>query len=665
MDNKFFGKILNIDLSTKKIIIIDFDIGIAKKYLGGLGFCVKTMYDEIGSDVDAFSEKNIVVLSPGPMNGTSATATGRAHIATKSPITGIIGMGNFGGAFGIRLRKAGFEGVIIRGKSTRPVYLLIDNQNVKIKDASHLWGKDTYETINLMKKEFGSEVSVLCIGQAGENLVKFANTISDYYHASGRSSVGCVMGDKKIKAIVVRGTNKIHVVDKIKFQDAVIEAMDRIIEYPDKSDRRKVGSHSSRFTTKAKAGTIRSGNFANHELPKDHDFFKLPLCIQENTMYRQNSFGENCIMAHYYGCDLEADVRTGPYIGTNLAGIGFSNLGWDWGVRCGIKNYPAMFKCKELCNKYGMDTGSPIPFAMELLEKGVISKDDLDGIELTVGNEEAIMKMLRKIAYREGFGNILAEGTAGAARLIGKGAEKYALTIKGKQILEPDVHAMGVARVLGMATCARGGDDLTSTHTINDIYSYPDWAVELGWSKKKYLSWLINYIDMFPEEKEKIYGSPDNIEFLNTRSYEGKARLVVWFENITSIVNSIGLCIVTSNMAPALGPTHMAKLYSAATGLNITPRELMKAGERIFNLMKAYNVREGLTRKNDYFPERSYNEPLSSGPDKGMTMVEREPFEKLLDEYYSIRGWDVKTSIPTKEKLMELGLEEIAKTLHQ
>jgi len=663
MENQYICRIIDVNLTTNKIKEINLDEKIVKQYMGGVGFVVKIITDQVGTDVEPFSEHNIVALATGPMSGTSATATGRVHIGTKSPLTGIMGMGNFGGAFGIRLRKAGFEGIIIRGKSNKPKFLYINNGDIKLKEAYNLWGKDTFETTDSLKNDLGNDISVLAIGPAGENKVKFAMPVADYYHAPGRSSTGCILGDKKLKAIVVRGTSNIKVADKVKFHEAVIEATDRIIAYPDKGERRKIGSHASRFMKKSKQGLIRTGNFANYELRKDSDFLKLPSSLADNIIYREDSFGEKCVMAPYYGCDLEGDVQNGPYTGVRLGGIGFSNIGGDWGIRLGIKTYPAMFKGKELCNRYGIDTGNPISFAMELLENGIINKEDVDGLELKLGNEKEIFEMLRKIAYREGFGNILAEGTAKAARLIGKGAEKFALTLKDKQIYEPDISSMGVARVLGMMTCLRGGDDLTSTHTINDTYSFPDWAKEMDWSKEKYLSWLIDYIDMFPEEKEKIYSSHPSVDFLDRRSSTGKARLVVWFEHITTVVNALGLCIVSTNMVPALGPTHMAKMYSACTGLRITPRELMKNGERIFNLLKTYNISAGLRREDDMFPLRYFEEPISGGPYQGETMLSREQMEKLLDEYYEVRDWDVQTGIPKKEKLQELNLGDVTKKI--
>jgi len=667
MKKENFGKVLDINLSKKEIKETELDKKIFQQYLGGLGLGVKIMYDQVAIEIDAFSEDNIIVLAPGPLSGTAAPSNSRTHVITKSPITKIMGMGNFGGFWGARLKKAGFDVVIIRGKSKNPVFVWIDDGKTKMIEADYLWGKDTYETTDIIKRDLGEDVSVLCIGQAGENLVKYACPIGDYYHAAGRSSVGCIMGDKKLKAIAVRGTKKVDLVDKIKFHQAVIEASNRIVSYPDKVERQKIGSHSSRFKFNAQKELLRSGNFGTYKLPEDHDFFRLPSSLQENVVFEANSYGTNCINAPYYGCELKADISSGEYAGVDLSGIGFSFPGWEWGMRYGIKSYPAILKCMELCNRYGMDGVNPIIIAIELLEKGIINKDDVDGLELRLGNEKAIMEMMRKIAYREGFGNILAEGAAEAARLIGKGADRFAHIIKGQQMLEAaNLRVAGMARNLGAITCLRGGDDLTSTHTINDAEGFPDWASsELGWTKEQYLSWLIDYLDMFPEEKEKIYGSPPRVEFLNKDSYEGKARLVVWFEHITSICNSLGTCTVSSLMSPAIGPTLLAKLYSACTGFELTPRQLMKTGERIFNLMKAYNVRTGLTRKDDDYPVRFYEEPINGGPFKGKTMLSKEVMIKMLDEYYEVRGWDIKTSIPTRVKLIELGLEDVAKTLYK
>lgn len=655
MNKGYIVKILDVDLSTKLIKEVVVEPEVVRQYLGGVGLGVKIIYDQVGPEVDAFSPDNLVVVAPGPLNGTSAPTNGRTHVVTKSPLTGILGMGNFGGFWGPRLKKAGFDGVVIRGKSDVPVSLWIDDGNVKLISAAHIWGKDTHETTDIFKKELGDDVSVLAIGQAGENLVKFACPIGDYHHAAGRCHAGCIMGDKKLKAIIVRGTGEVQLADRVKFHEAVIEATDRIVTYPDRGERRKTGSHSSRLKLNSASGLLRTGNYADAELPPDHDFYSLPTSMNEVITYRPNSFGYNCPMALYYGCDLAADVSEGPYAGVNLSGIGFSHLGCVFGGSYGIKTYPAMFKAKELCNRYGMDTVNPTILAIELFEKGIIGKEETDGLELRTSNEKEIMEMFRKIAYREGFGNILAEGSDEAARLIGRNAEYYSPTIKGHQMLYIRHHYTGAAQNFGCVTCTRGGDDLTSTHVINEPESISAWVSELGWSPEQYLDWLVNYLDMFPEEKDKIYGVPPRLEFLNKKSIEGKARLTVWFEHIASLTNSLGTCICSSHMFPAIGPTLFAELYSSCTGWEVTPQKMMKTGERIFNLTKMYNVRAGLSRKDDDYPERYYKEPINGGPAKGTVLI-REEMDTMLDEYYEIRGWDIKTSIPKKEKLIELGL---------
>jgi aldehyde:ferredoxin oxidoreductase len=282
MGKGIVGKILDVNLSTKEIKKTRLDEETVRKYIGGLGLGVKIIYDVVGPEVDPMSDNNVVVIAPGPLNGTAAPTNGRTHVVTKSPLTGILGMGNFGGFWGPRLRKAGFEGVVVRGKSDKPVSLWINDGDVSIIEADNLWGKDTYETTDLVRENFGNDVSVLAIGQAGENLVKFACPVGDYYHAAGRCNAGCVMGNKKLKAIIVRGTKDVELADRVRFHEAVLEATDRIVQYPDRGDRRKTGSHSSRLKMNSRRGLIRTGQYATGELPKDHDFFNLPNSLEDN-----------------------------------------------------------------------------------------------------------------------------------------------------------------------------------------------------------------------------------------------------------------------------------------------------------------------------------------------------------------------------------------------
>lgn len=651
-------------MSTKQATAVDLEEKVVRNFLGGLGLGIEILYDKVGPNVDALSPDNIIVIAPGPLSGTAAPTNGRTHIVSKSPLTGIIGMGNFGGWWGPRLKLAGFEAVVVRGKSDSPLYLWIDDGVAQLNSARHLWGKDSWETTDALKQELGNDISVLAIGQAGENLVRFACPVGDYYHAPGRSHAGCVMGDKKLKAIAVRGTKEVPIADPKKFKEAVIEAIHRIVSYPDRGERQSIGSHSSFVKFRAEAGLIRTGNFATGDLPPDNDLLRLPESYEEHVVLEPGNYGYHCPMAQYYGCNLMADVKTGPYAGLKLGGVCYSMVGSYWGGQLGIKSYPAMFKCRELCQRYGMDQQTTIPFAMELFEKGIIKKDDLDGLELKVGNELAIMEMLGKIAHRQGFGNVLAEGSTRAAKVIGKGAEKYALTIKGHQVMSDPRLRRHWAQILGQVTCPRGGDDLNTTHAIGDMEAFSGWASVARWSEERYLSWLVNYLDMFNDAKEKIYGSPPHIECLYWDTLEGKAALVIWFEQVISVFDSLGLCMMAGSIWSALGPTHYTKLYSACTGWQMTPQELMKTGDRIFNLMKAYNVREGLTRKDDDYPVRYYQEPVPGGPAKG-TVLSKTKTDRLLDEYYELRGWDKERGVPTKRKLIGLGLDCVADELYK
>jgi len=658
----YIGKILDVNLSVKQVVPVRLEQGVVRDFLGGTGLGIKILYDEVGPDVDPLSLNNVVVIATGPLSGTTAPANGRTDAITKSPLTGILGRGNFGGWWGPRLKLAGFEAVVVRGKSDSPVYLWINDDVVELRSAEHLWGKDNWETTDALKKELGNDISVLSIGQAGENLVKFACPVADYYHAPGRSHVGCVMGAKKLKAIAVRGTGEVPIANPERFEEAVKDATDRLVSYP-------MGEFELRLTTgsnylvrdAAKAETLPAKNFQTGVLPPDSDTWGLPESAQKHLKVERGCYGYHCPYARYYGCDLIAEVKEGPYAGLKLGGVCFSQPGWEWGAKCGIKSFPAMWKCRELCQRYGMDQTTPIPFAMELYDKGIITKADTDGLELNWGDEQAVQEMIGRIARREGFGDVLAEGSVRAAQKIGKGAEKYPLTIKGMEVLGVvDPRTATWAMNLGHLTGLRGGDDLDTTHIGGSYEKIPTWATEAGWSEEKYLRWLVPWLDMPNGVKEQIFGSPPKIDYLHHDNLEGKAALVKWCGDSTAIFNSLGLCMMASTSA--LGPTYFAELYSACTGWELTASEILKTGERIFNLMKAYIVREGLTRKDDDWPERFYQEPWPTGPLKGR-VASREKIYRLLDEYYELRGWDKETGIPTKRRLVELKLAHVANEL--
>lgn len=645
-------KVLEVNLTTKDRKKTEVGEPVVRNFLGGLGICIKYLCEETGPETDALGPDNVIIISTGILSGTAAPTCGRTQLATKSPLTGILGTGNFGGSFGPRLRFAGFDAVIIRGQSESPVYLEIEDGQARLLDAAKLWGKDAWETTEILKNQLGEEASVFCIGPAGERVVRFACPVVDYDHAAGRSHAGCVMGVKKLKAITVKGRGKIPIADPAGFEEAVNQVLKRIHDFPERGERLAAGSHAEVVQT-AQRGTMITGNFQSKELPEDSEIWKLPGSAAATLSKKAGSYGFNCPFAEIYGCDFQAEVKDGRFKGRKQGGVSFSLPSLEWGGKCGIKEYPSMWKCRELCQRYGMDQMTPIPFAMELYEKGIISREDLGGIDLKYGDERAVFAMLEKIAYREGLGDVFAEGTQKAAAVIGRGAEKMAISLKGMPWQSADPRVSTPAVTLGFITNPRGGDDLLSTHALRE--TMPGWARKMGWDEEHYLKWWVDYLDMFPEVKAQVFGSPPSIEALKPNRTQGKAAQAKWYGDLVAVYDSLGECIFPGTYAGVVGPTLLSRMYQSFTGLTMTPRELMRCGERIQNLMRLYITRHGIRRKDDDLPQRFYEEPIVKGAAHG-AVAKREIINRLLDEFYELRGWDMKTGIPTREKINELGL---------
>jgi len=347
-------------------------------------------------------------------------------------------------------------------------------------------------------------------------------------------------------------------------------------------------------------------------------------------------------------CFEIGEVKEGKYAGTWVARPTFCGVTCAFGSNCAIDNIPAIMKCKELCQRFGMDyvsASGAIAFAMELFQRGIITNSDTDGLDLSWGNEDSAVELLRKMAYREGFGNVLAEGCVKAAARIGKGAERYVMTLKGVEVMAGDPRSHQKLYVLCDITNPRGGDNIKGGHNAVDPDIYDP-------------NWWVDKFDMFDDVKKKIFKDPPQ-EISST--WEGKALYCKWLQDLYQIQNALGM-----NMSGRLtiGPTYLSKLYSAYTGFDTTPEDIMKSGERIFNLFKAYAVRQGQSRKDDNIPDRFYEEPLPDGPCKG-AVLSRETIDQVLDEYYEVRGWDKKSGLPTGEKLNELGLDDVADDLRK
>lgn len=609
-----YGKILEVDLSGGRISSRKIEPDFARKYLGGVGFGTRLIYDEVGPEVDPYSPQNVIVFANGPFTGAHVPCGSRTEVSTKHPETLSIGTGNTGGVWGAALKHAGYDFIIVRGCSEKPVYLLIDDSAVEIRDAGHLWGEDARRTTEILQAELSNKFKVLAIGQAGEHLVRYAHILFDYYHVAGRSGAGGVMGSKKLKAIAVRGTGTPRAARPEEFQEAVRESRERL--------------------RKADAANWKPGTGSMETFHRAGEMPGLGRADQLKYSIGKGAICWACGMNCYNDMGL---VKAGKYAGLKESNITRTQVIGLFGHTLGVDNLPAIWACKNVSQRLAIDyvtVVGVIQFVMELLENRIITKADIDDADLRRGNEEAIMEIMRKIAYREGIGDLLADGTARAAERIGGDAGKYVSTTKGREGGHKNVPAAGREGnwwFLGSFTNPRG--DLTTSTHFTTAQPNPNWPVE------KY--------DMLEETKKQLYPMPP--ELCHT-TWEGKAAMLKWSEDLHSLADALGLCFFPTHMRMAIGAYRLARLYSAFTGTEISAEEMMETGERLFNLFKAHTVRSGLTRQDDLAPGTLPEE-------------EQSRMDRFLDEYYGLRGWDVSLGVPTREKLISLGLGDIAEDL--
>jgi len=609
--NGYVGKVLDVDLSKGDISIVDLDWDIAMKFIGGRGYSAKILFDQLKAGVDPLSEENLLVFMTGPLTGTKAPTSGRFAVSSKSPLTNTIFDSQCGGSWGPELKRAGFDGIIIRGKSSSPVYIYIEDGKAELRDASGIWGLDTEATEEAIKKDVKVEnIKVCCIGPAGENMVRMACIISDRHRAAGRGGLGAVMGSKKLKAIVVRGTNEVKVANPKAFEEEVKKTLNVLRGNPITGD--SLGRYGTAFLVHLmnKAGVFPSYNFSKGFYDKAED-----VCgekITETLVVRRTA----C-----YGCPIacgrlikykfrdEESVTAGPE---------YESV-WALGPNCGISDLNVIARANELCNKLGLDTislGNTIGFLMECYEKGFLKKlGDLD-VEPKFGDSEALLKIIIDTAYKRGIGKIASEGVYRIAKIIG--AEDIAAHVKGLELPAYDPRgAKGMA--LAYATSNRGGCHLRAYTVMSEILGVP------------------RYIDPL--------------------SYENKAELVKRLQDVSAVIDSLIMCkftILALFSTLAYEPSQYARLLTTATGFYVDEEEFYKIGERIYNLERLFNVREGFSRHHDVLPLRFLRERLNEGAAKGEVV----DLTKLLDTYYMIRGWNY-DGIPMDKKLQQLGLEPI------
>lgn len=611
------GQIIVVDLENSIIKKKPLDKQYIEEFLGGRGWAIKYLYDNLEKGIDPLGSENILVVSLGPLTGTLAPSSARYTIAAKSPLTGGIGYANSGGHFAPELAYAGYDAIFIHGRAEAPVYLFIQDDEIEIKDAKHLWGKDTWETEELIRKELSQEFQVLSIGQGGENLVRYAAILNNLSRAAARTGLGAVMGSKNLKAIAVKGSGSVKVAQPEAFDNFIDQTLQKIYEDPAYPSLSYYGTPFLVDLAYISGGLAtrnnQTGIFENYESISAETF---------DEKFRVKS--ESCFACPIH-CGKYSKVETGKYAGTKGGSPEYETI-VCFGSKCGIGDLSVIIKANELANRYGLDTislGDTIAFVMEAFQKGLLNREDTDGLEVVWGNEEALISLIKKVAFREGFGNDLAEGTKRLSEKIGKESEKFALQIKG---MEPPAYDVRTAKAfgLGWATATRGADHLAAL---------PNFEL-LGYAPEKGLEW---------------FGSKESVDPF---SWKGKPQMVYWHENFGAIVDSAEMCKYTCFSAYAVKPDDMSNFLIYATGFDFTPEKLMLIGERIYNLERLFNLREGIGKNEDRLPPRFTDEPLPEGPAKG-NYVE---IDKMLPEYYKLRQWDYETGLPSISLLRKLNL---------
>jgi aldehyde:ferredoxin oxidoreductase len=606
----YAGRVLHVDLSSGKTRVEPLNEDYAKKYIGGIGLGIRMWLDHSKAGVDPFSPENPLILVIGPIAGTMWPTGGNGHaFVSKSPQSFGVGEAKAHGSFGTELKRAGYDAIVFKGKAEKLVYLWIDDDAVQLLDASRLMGKSPGETEDAIREELGDYyIRVASIGVAGEKLSKLACIINDKTRACGRTGLGAVMGSKNLKAVAVRGTRDITVAKPDEFMEYVKEFHERM-KGPATQKYRTLGTPENVLVHNS-LSCMPTRNYNNSRFEGAEKVSGEVL----NDKYVAKIIGcSSCAMR----CEHMCVVAEGPYKNT-MTRMEYETL-WALGPYCGVDRLDAIIKGMELSNYYGVDAisaGVTVGFAMDCYEKGLLKQEQLDGIDARFGNAEAMVRLVEKIGRREGVGELLADGVKPASEKIGNGAERLAQHIKGVEVTGYDLRCLKTA-ALGFAVSFRGAD-----HNRHGAYAF--------------------------DVKGKVN---------RLIAEKGRGKMVMDMEDTYNLIDSFVVCKFSRGTYYKELPD-MAKLYSLVTGIEITPEELKRCGERIQNAARLFNVREGLSRKDDTLPWKVMHEPIpDEGPSKG-AMVTQAELDLLLDDYYAARGW-TKHGVPTVEKLKELGMDDL------
>ncbi|MFC1955241.1 aldehyde ferredoxin oxidoreductase family protein [Chloroflexota bacterium] len=621
------GKILRVDLSSGQISTEDTE-KYARRFLGGRAINSFIMLTEMNSETKWSGPENLLIFGVGCLEGTPAPGACRVSVDTKNAFNNGKGSANFGGYFGAELKYAGFDHVVIKGRAEKPVYLWISDGKAELRDADFIWGKNTYETERLLKEAMDDDrVEVASIGPAGENLVRGSGIVSDCGKVAGGSGVGCVMGNKKLKAIAVRGHGAIKVAEPARFMAAVDKGLDKV----------KASSYSKGW----KKGSVVGRLFPESPV---WDFYSCPIRNAQYSYWplekRENLVGLERGVPKYgkkmlacfacpAGCMPFSEIEEGEYKGTK--GLGYwINSAW-YSARLDVDDAAASLKFHLVANQMGLDgdaAATVLSWAYECYQKGLITSEDTDGLEMEWGNGDAAVEMLEKMAYREGIGDFLADGVKEAARKLGKGSEAFAIHMKGQDSVDPYRVAKGFG--FGVSISPVAGRHLRGAVSNPEVTGPRD----LKWSSGEYRN--------IPEA-------------------------VFWQSQTKEIEDLTGICVYigTWSGTHSLKVSDYVELISSAMGIELNEEELMTIGRRGVNLEKAFNtIHVGFERKDDYPPQRYREEPIKSGPHAG-AKYDQEKWDEMLDRFYELNGWDKKTGWQTGEGLKALGMEDVAHKLEE
>ncbi|HUJ69247.1 MAG TPA: aldehyde ferredoxin oxidoreductase family protein [Syntrophorhabdales bacterium] len=611
----YAGRFLRVDLSKGAVIEEPLPLQVAMDFIAGRGFGIKYLYDELLPHIDPLGEQNKILIAPGILAGSAAQSCSRWVVCTKSPLTGCYARASSGGDFGAWMKFAGYDFILIQGISSTPVYLHVTKEKAELKKADELWGTDTAATQEWLERQHGPATRTACIGPAAEKLVKYAAIVTGRRTAS-RCGVGTVMGSKRLKAIAITAKRNLDFHDPEAFRALAKEQLSIMKASRDYGYNKSFGTTEGAITRNV-LGVYPTRNYRSGQL----DGFEQ----MGPEAYRNLRVADvgcyNCGMR----CGKVHVVTDGPYAGARSEGPEYESY-WAFSGSIESTSVEATIAADQLCDDLGMDTisaGVTIGFAYELYERGIITKADTDGLDLTYGNHAAMVELIGKIGRREGFGNILAEGSVGAARLIGKGAEAYAMHAKGLELAGYEPRGLK-ATGFGYATSNIGG-----SHG-NGSLAFQEWGMPVP-----------RAVDRFTEED--------------------KADIVIHNQNGSALEVGI-VCAFAFSCGDWFGRL-FPRMLAAATGIEEFAdwKYLRKAGERILNLDRAFNARDGFDRRHDTLPKRFQTEPLHTGSAPGEGEMVRS-LDRFLDEYYRLRNW-TRNGLPTREKLEELGLGRIAKDL--